>query len=108
MYIYLNMLNMTRSPWFEAELIHGSDRRDEVVLSVSGSIFPFLQDRSDCEGQQEEGEIMTQRFSPAALLNEAPTHSTHIHAVRLRPFKNQQINVCSVRSMRKYCSIPLT
>lgn len=31
-----------KSPWFKAELIHGSDCSDEVVLGVLGSIFPFL------------------------------------------------------------------
>lgn len=30
-------------PWFEAELIHGSDCSDEVVLSVFRTIFPLLQ-----------------------------------------------------------------
>lgn len=35
-------------PWFEAELIHGSDCCDEVVYCVLGSIFPFLQDCPNC------------------------------------------------------------
>lgn len=39
-------------PRFEAELIHGSDCCDEVILRVLGSIIPFLQHCPNCVLQQ--------------------------------------------------------
>lgn len=41
-------------PGFEAELIHGSNSSDEIVLSVFGTVFPLLQHRSHCKHQEEQ------------------------------------------------------
>lgn len=40
--------------WFEAELVHGPDSSDEIVLSVFGTVFPLLQHRSHCKHQEEQ------------------------------------------------------
>lgn len=46
--------NHPYSPGLEAELVHGPDSSDEIVLGVLGTILPLLQHRPNCTHQEEK------------------------------------------------------